>query len=124
MSKTVKHFWTYEQKEYLKEIALGKSRKEIKELVNVKFNLNLNLNQINSAMASNKIKELRGVLQRGEDDARKFLRQLEVQGKRLPKVSDWKIFEQTLWHDKTTPYVDAIELMDFYVEEVERKWQT
>ena len=56
MGGVVKHFWTHEQKEYLKEITPGKSRKEIKELVNVKFNLNLNLNQINYAMVNNKIK--------------------------------------------------------------------
>ena len=56
MGEVVKHFWTHEQKEYLKEIAPGKSRKEIKELVNVKFNLNLNLSQINYVMANNKIK--------------------------------------------------------------------
>ena len=54
MSK--RHRWTKEQVKYLKEIAPGKSRKEIKELVNVKFNLNLNLSQINSAMVNNKIK--------------------------------------------------------------------
>ena len=56
MGGVVKHFWTHEQKEYLKEITPGKSRKEIKELVNVKFNLNLNLSQINNAMVINKIK--------------------------------------------------------------------
>ena len=54
MSK--RHKWTEEQVKYLKEIAPGKPRKEIKELVNVKFNLDLNLSQINNAMAINKIK--------------------------------------------------------------------
>ena len=75
------------------------------------------------SMANNKIKELRGVLQRGKDDAQKFLRQLKYQGKKLPHVPDWDNFTQTLWHDGTTPYVDAIELTDFYSEEVEREWQ-
>lgn len=74
-------------------------------------------------MANNKIKELRGVLQRGEDDAQKFLRQLENQNQELPTVSGWEIFKKKLWHDSTTPYVDAIELMDFYVEEVNQTWQ-
>ena len=73
-------------------------------------------------MANNKIKELRGVLQRGEDDARKFLRQLRYQGQALPTVPDWDNFLETLWHDGATPYVDAIELTDFYVEEVARQW--
>ena len=68
------------------------------------------------AMASNKIKELRSVLQRGEDDTQNFLRQLEYQGQRLPKVSDWEKFEgNRLWHKRQTPYIDAIELMDFYL---------
>ena len=54
MSK--RHIWTEEQVEYLKEIAPGKSRKEIKKLINIKFSLDLNLSQVNNAMASNKIK--------------------------------------------------------------------
>ena len=74
-------------------------------------------------MANNKIKELRGVLQRGQDDAKKFLRQLRHQGKYLPTVSGWENFKANLWHDGSTPYVDAIELMDFYSEKVESAWQ-
>ena len=76
------------------------------------------------AMANNKIKELRGVLQRGQDDATKFLQQLEHQQQHLPDVPDWDNFKETLWHNGATPYVDAIELTDFYVEEVARQWQT
>ena len=74
-------------------------------------------------MANNKIKELRGVLQRGQDDARKFLRQLRHQGQNLPTVSGWENFKANLWHEGTTPYVDAIELMDFYDEEAADAWQ-
>ncbi|MBE8953019.1 MAG: hypothetical protein SR1Q7_07740 [Quinella sp. 1Q7] len=80
--------------------------------------------QFPHVMANNKIKELRGVLQRGEDDARKFLRQLHYQEQALPTVPDWDNFTETLWHGGATPYVDAIELADFYVEEVARQWQT
>ena len=79
--------------------------------------------QFRYVMANNKIKELRGILQRGEDDAIKFLRQLHYQGKDLPEVPDWDNFKETLWHGGATPYVDAIELMDFYVEEVAEAWQ-
>ena len=79
--------------------------------------------QFPHVMAQNKIKELRGILQRGEDDTRKFLRQLHYQDQALPTVPDWENFEQTLWHGGATPYVDAIELMDFYSEEVARQWQ-
>lgn len=77
-------------------------------------------------MANNKIKELRGVLQRGADDTAKFLRQLHYQKQDLPEVPDWDNFkreENLLWHGGATPYVDAIELMDFYDEEAARQWQ-
>ena len=77
-------------------------------------------------MANNKIKELRGILQRGKDDTAKFLRQLHYQKQDLPEVPDWDNFkreENLLWHDDATPYVDAIELMDFYDEEAARQWQ-
>ena len=77
-------------------------------------------------MANNKIKELRGVLQRGKDDTAKFLQQLRYKEQHLPEVPDWDNFkreENLLWHKDATPYVDAIELMDFYVEEVARQWQ-
>ncbi len=76
-----------------------------------------------SVMANNKIKELRGILQRGQDDAEKFLRQLEYQQQKLPDVADWKNFRKNLWHDGATPYVDAIELMDFYKKEAADAWQ-
>jgi len=74
-------------------------------------------------MANNKIKELRGVLQHGQDDARKFLRQLAHRGQNLPTVAGWENFKANLWHEGTTPYVDAIELMDFYDEEAADAWQ-
>ena len=74
-------------------------------------------------MANNKIKELRGVLQRGQDDAQKFLQQLKNQDKHLPDVPDWDNFKETLWHNGATPYVDAIELTDFYSGEVADAWQ-
>lgn len=77
-------------------------------------------------IARNKIKELRGVLQHGKDDTAKFLRQLKYQGQSLPDVKDWDFEENLLWtseKDSRTPYVDAIELTDFYVPEVAEKWQ-
>ena len=81
--------------------------------------------QFPNVMANNKIKELRGILQRGKDDTEKFLRQLRYQNQDLPEVPDWNNFkENLLWHDSKTPYVDAIELMDFYDEEAARQWQS
>ena len=75
------------------------------------------------AMAKNKIKELRGILQHGQDDVEKFLQQLGYQQQHLPDVADWDNFRATLWHHEATPYVDAIELMDFYSEKVACTWQ-
>ena len=75
------------------------------------------------SMANNKIKQLRGIIQRGQDDAEKFLQQLSHQQQHLPDVADWDDFQATLWHKGTTPFVDAIELMDFYDEEAARTWQ-
>lgn len=82
---------------------------------------------LSDAMAKNKAKELRGVLQHGMEDAAKFLQQLKYQNQALPEISDWAEFlNGGLWSagDKPqTPYVDAIELMDFYVPEVAEAWQ-
>lgn len=80
------------------------------------------------AMAHGKIKELRGILQRGKDDATKFLLQLKKQNQNLPEIADWKnCITDALWstgESPRTPYVDAIELMDFYPPEVAEKWQS
>ena len=76
-----------------------------------------------NSMSKNKIKELRGVLQRGLDDAEKFLQQLDYQDRHLPKVEDWDNFQAKLWHAGATPFVDAIELTDFYNKEVAELWQ-
>ena len=79
-------------------------------------------------MPQGKVKELRFVLQRGKDDATKFLNQLKRQGQKLPNVPDWTNYiTDDIWSEETpprTPYVDAIELMDFYSPEVAEKWQS
>lgn len=73
----------------------------------------------------NKIKELRRVLSRGAHEQRQFLEQLRYlqndgEPVSLPQVSAWKQFAHTLWNkngkEQSTPYVDAIELMDFVPE--------
>lgn len=78
-------------------------------------------------MANGKIKELRFVLQRGKSETEKFLKQLETQGQKLPVVPAWEnCITDLLWSNEKpprTPYVDAIELMDFYVSEVAEEWQ-
>ncbi len=90
----------------------------------------------NPNMPMNKVKEMRAVLQHSEHDVKEFMEQLYKQMKgryqalgsepSLPfKIKAWEKYEQDLWgidnERKTmvTPYVDAIEMMDFYKPEVE-----
>ena len=97
-----------------------KSRYDIENLISC-------TTQFPSVMSDGKIKELRFVLQRGQSDAEKFLQQLEIQGQKLPRVPAWEnCITNSLWSNEQsprTPYVDAIELMDFYPSEVADKWQ-
>lgn len=69
-------------------------------------------------MPRNKIKELRHVLARGAHEQREFLVQLKYlqqygETMRLPKVKAWEIYEENLWEQGKTPYVDVIELLDY-----------
>lgn len=52
---TVLHKWSTEEKEYLKQITPGHHHKEIQELINDKFNLNLSIGQIEGAIKRNKL---------------------------------------------------------------------
>lgn len=76
-------------------------------------------------MPRGKVKELRAVIARGEDDIARFLAQLDHQNQKLPKIAAWENYlQKNLFSGKKqTPYVDAIELMDFYDWEVAEKWQ-
>ena len=79
--------------------------------------------QKENVMAHNKIKKMRSVLQHGKHEAQEFLVQLEHQGQRLPDIPEWEVFtkpENALWStekEARTPYVDAIEMMDFIPKE-------
>lgn len=72
-------------------------------------------------MPSNKVKELRFTAQKGERDIQIYLEQLRHMGFSLPKIAGWERFEETVWAKDSvsgasqTPYVDAIEIMDYYV---------
>lgn len=60
----------------------------------------------------------------GEEAQRAFLTQLRhLQGSeaamQLPAVPAWKEYEKTLWVEGRTPYMDAIELMDYIAAEGE-----
>ena len=50
------HTWTEDQIRYIKRIAKGNKKKTILEKVNKKFNLTLNINQLNNCMYSREIK--------------------------------------------------------------------
>ena len=107
-----------------------KSRYDIENLIlcTTQFLESKKPNPPKETMAHGKIKELRGVLQHGKDDTAKFLSQLNHQNQSLPDVDAWNFLkseENLLWtteKDSRTPYVDAIELMDFYLPEVAEKW--
>ena len=71
-------------------------------------------------MARSKAKELRLVLQHGPAEINRFLTQLAHMKQDLPEVEAWEAYRQTenaLWSGGETPYVDAIELMEFLYEE-------
>ena len=78
-------------------------------------------------MAGGKIKELRNVLQHGKDDAARFFQQLKYQNQALPSIADWREYVTDLgWsaeREPRTPYIDAIELTDFFDPEVTETWQ-
>ena len=56
LTRNRNHIWTHEEKEYLKEITYGRTYKEIQNLLNNKFNLNLRITQISSAIKRNNLK--------------------------------------------------------------------
>ena len=64
-----------------------------------------------------KIKELRDIITQDEGKREEFIAQLKNMKYTLPKISVWEDFEKTLWKNGETPYVDVIELIDFYVPE-------
>ena len=49
------HIWTDEEKRYLKKVTQGHHYKEIQELENKEFNIELTLNQIKGAISRNKL---------------------------------------------------------------------
>ena len=74
-------------------------------------------------MAHNKVKELRSVLQDNEHMWTVFLEQLSNANKSMPTVAGWDAFQGKLWAkvngEMRTPYVDAIELMDYILPGLE-----
>lgn len=70
-------------------------------------------------LPNNKVKELRRVLAYGQHEQQQFMTQLRHLKLRMPAVSAWRAYEDALWADGQTPYVDAIELMDYIIADEE-----
>lgn len=71
-----------------------------------------------------KLKEMRYVLAHDKHAEQTFLEQLKHLSMRLPNVAGWEGFAEALWQaapdgHNVTPYVDAIELLDFTMSEKE-----
>lgn len=69
-------------------------------------------------LPSNKVKELRSVLAKGEHEIASFLEQLGKQNLQIPHIEALTNYEESLWyridkHENKTPYLDMIEMMDF-----------
>jgi hypothetical protein len=73
----------------------------------------LNILKEEGFLAMNKIKELRDVIQKDAHRRKKFLEQKV----RLPHVDAWKNYEAELWSGGRTPYIDLIEMLDYYEPE-------
>ena len=78
-------------------------------------------------MAHSKAKELRNALQHGPSAVHQFITQLRHLEQELPDVPAWKNFEDeahALFIAGETPYVDAIEMMDFLPDASDTKEAT
>ncbi|NME28991.1 hypothetical protein HF872_10225 [Megasphaera hexanoica] len=67
-----------------------------------------------------KVKGLRFILQRDWSAIHTFMEQWHHMNLTIPDIPQWKDYEETLWHPDSdgiehTPYVDAIEMMDYYI---------
>ena len=71
-----------------------------------------------SSLPRNKVKEMRLVLSKGQDEITRYMNNFKKENK-LPQIAAWKNYEKNLWYQQDeewkTPYVDVIELMDFVV---------
>ena len=87
------------------------------------FNLVKDKGYVGDLLAHNKVKELRSVLQDNEHMWTVFLEQLRNTNKSMPTVAGWDAFQEKLWAkvdgEMRTPYVDAIELMDYILPGLE-----
>lgn len=71
----------------------------------------------NRRLAMNKIKQLRDIIRHGAHEWVKFRQRLDERQDSLPNIDAWKDYAETLWKNNRTPYIDLIEMMDFYEPE-------
>mgnify|MGYP003357693775 CR=1 FL=1 len=91
------------------------------------FNLTKEKTYKGELLAHNKIKELRSVLQDNQHIQDLFIEQLKKNEKILPDIVGWEGFAKQLWNEVKigdtrelkTPYVDAIELMNYILPGLE-----
>lgn len=62
----------------------------------------------------NKIKELRRIIPRSRGERRTFTTQLKHLQMSMPEIAGWERYTTDLWADGQTPYIDAIEMMDYF----------
>ncbi len=63
-----------------------------------------------------KVKELRSLLPLGEEAVKQFIEEIEARGAELPKMREGSGYHLKGWENKSTPYFDMIELLEFYPE--------
>lgn len=82
-------------------------------------NLVVGLNELKkeSRLAMNKIKGLRDAVSKNEAERGKFLQRLREEKVGLPDIPAWQEYKETLWKSNRTPYIDLIEMMDYYEPE-------
>lgn len=64
---------------------------------------------------TNKLKEMRSVIAKDKHAISSFLEQLSHDEIAFPDVPAWEDYKEKLWHEERTPYIDAIEMVDFIV---------
>lgn len=71
-----------------------------------------------SAYPQSKLKQMRYVLQHGKHDIQQYMEQFTHTGNTLPAIAGWEVYADNAWYSRSgtdlqTPYVDAIEMMDY-----------
>ncbi|MFN8672934.1 MAG: hypothetical protein U0457_12740 [Candidatus Sericytochromatia bacterium] len=69
--------------------------------------------ELKNNFPSSKIKELREIITLGDDSIKTFIEALGYRNKILPKI-EGKHYEKDLFQDSVTPYLDMVELIEFY----------